>query len=111
MVGQHNGPSKQTYYPNKKRVDRGRGFKRISDLTVEVYDIDMAAWLLMNRVNIVNACKDGREAVVTFQDPLEDDRIAKLSIDWLNSEAAKFANAVRSIKKICFSTGRQRGQR
>jgi hypothetical protein len=95
----------------RKPVDRGRGFKRVGDY-VEVYDIDLAAWLHMNNVPIANAYKrEKRETVITFLDPKTDDKIAQLSVGWLNSESAKFAGAVRQIKKICFSTYNQRGSR
>jgi hypothetical protein len=95
-------------YKGNRKVDRGRGYKRISPQYVEVYDIDIAAWLHMNGVAIADAWKTGRESVITFFDPESEDRIATLTVNWLNSEAARFASAVRQIKKVCLSTGRQR---
>jgi hypothetical protein len=62
----------------------------------------------MNGVPIADAFKQGRESVITFYDPDSQNTIEKLTVDWLNSESAKFASAVRQIKKICFSTDRQR---
>ena len=91
----------------RKHVDRGRGFVRVDDKHVDVYDIDFAAWLLLSGLGISEAYKNGREAVVTFYDPKEEDRVDKLAVDFLNSESARFANAVRQIKKICFSTGKK----
>lgn len=91
-----------------KRIDRGRGFKRIGPKHVEVYDIDIAAWLHMNGVAIAEAYKAGRESVITFYDPEDENTVSKLTVGWLNSEAAKFASAVRQIKKVCLSTGQQR---
>ena len=107
-----NGPtnkprSEYRQYPHKK-IDRGRGYKRIDSKHVEVYDIDMASWLHMNGVAISDAYKQKRESVITFYDPESEDRISKLVVNWLNSESARFASAVRQIKKVCLSTGRQR---
>jgi hypothetical protein len=65
----------------------------------------------MNNVPIVEACKTGKESKVIFYDPVQSEKIPQLSVDWLNSEAARFAGAVRQIKKVCFSTGKQRGSR
>lgn len=92
----------------RQKVDRGRGYKRVDSKHVEVYDLDMASWFHMRNVPISDACKTGREIVITFYDPEDEDKISKLSIDWLNSEAAMFASAVRQMKKVCWSTGRQR---
>jgi len=105
----------QPYYKHnqsgkRRPVDRGRGFKRVSDDHVEVYDIDMAAWLHMNNVAIAKAFKIGKESVITFLDPVQEERIDELSIDWLNSEAAKFASCVRQIKKVCLATKNRRGR-
>jgi hypothetical protein len=68
----------------------------------------MAAWLHLNGVAISEAYKVGRESIITFYDPQDADVISKLAVDWLNSEAAKFAGAVRQIKKVCLSTGKYR---
>ena len=91
-----------------KRIDRGRGFKRTGPSHVEVYDIDLAAWVHLNGVAIADAFKIGRESVITFYDPEEKNEVSALTIEWLNSEAARFASAVRQIKKVCLSTGRKR---
>jgi hypothetical protein len=88
-------------------VDRGRGSKRVDATRVEVYDIDIAAWLHLNKVPIVEAQKAGRETVVTFYDPQDQNRIPDLMVTWLNSEAARFASAVRQIKKVSYSTERR----
>lgn len=101
-------PGKQHSRGGNKRIDRGRGYKRLDDKHVEVYDIDMAAWLHMNGVAIADAHKVGRESIIKFFDPTSEDRISKLTINWLNSESARFASAVRQIKKVCLSTARYR---
>lgn len=90
----------------KKRVDRGRGYKRVSSSHVEVMDLDLAAYIHMNNVPIVAAEKNGREVVVVFLDPDDNNKVDALATDWLNSEAAKFANCLRSLKKVAFSSYR-----
>jgi hypothetical protein len=94
--------------PQGRRIDRGRGYKRVGSSHVEVYDIDLAAWLHLKGVAIADAYKVNRESVITFFDPKDEDQISKLVVDWLNSEAANFASAVRQIKKVCLSTDRNR---
>lgn len=89
-----------------RRVDRGRGYKRVSGSHVEVYDLDMAAYVHMRNIPIVEASKTGREIVVVFLDPVEKNLVDKIATEWLNSEAAKFANCLRSLKKVALSTER-----
>ena len=92
--------------PEHRRIDRGRTYKRIDSNYVEVYDLDTAAWLLIKGVAVSETKKvTNREIVVTFYD--KEDQIPRLVIDFLNSEASKFANAVRSIKKACWSSNRR----
>lgn len=88
-----------------RRIDRGRGFKRVSASRVEVYDLDIAAWLHHKRIPIADAYKSGREVFVTFHDPEDEDQIAKLMVDWLNSESASFASSQRQLKKVIWATG------
>ena len=90
------------------RVDRGRGYKRVSDSHVEVYDLDMAAYIHMNHVPIAEASKIGKEIIIVFLDPTDKDRVHALTMDWLNSESAKFANCLRSLKKVALSSQRTR---
>lgn len=78
-------------------------------------DLDLAAWVHMHGVPIVEALRYGHETIVTFYDPEPTDgtpgAIDKLAIKWLNSEAAKFASHVRQMKKVAFSTARYRSPR
>lgn len=90
------------------RFDSGRGYKRVSPNHVEVYDLDMAAWLHLHTIPIAEAFKSGRATIIVFLDPEDQDRINTLAVDWLNSEAAKFASAVRQLKKVTFATQRER---
>lgn len=89
-------------------MDRGRGFKRVSSTQVEVYDLDMAAYVHMNHVPIAEATKVGHATLFVFFDPEEEDRVNKFITQWLNSESAKFANHVRNLKKVAFSSQRSR---
>ena len=98
----------------RDRVDRGRGYRRVSATHVEVYDLDLAAWVHMHGVAIYEATRFGPELVVTFYDPSPengDGEVDRYAIRWLNSEAAKFAGHVRQLKKIALSTGRYRPAR
>lgn len=94
-----------------RKIDRGRGYKRVDASRVEVYDLDIAAWLHFQKVPIADAYKSGREVFVTFHDPETEDRIAKLMVDWLNSESAAFASSQRQLKKVIWATGRERPPR
>jgi hypothetical protein len=89
-----------------RRIDRGRGYKRVGDNRVEVYDLDCAAYFDLKGVAIADAFKVGRDTIIVFYDP--EDRIGQLAVDWLNSEASQFASRVRQLKKICYSTARSR---
>ncbi len=89
-------------------MDRGRGFRRVSPTHVEVYDLDMAAYVHMNGVAIVEATKVGYNTLFVFFDPEDEDQVNKLVTTWLNSESAKFANHVRNLKKVAFSSQRAR---
>ena len=88
------------------RVDRGRGYRRVTESRVEVYDIDLAAWLHMRNLPIAEAFKHGRESIIIFYDP--ESKLHGLAIEFLNSESARFASAVRQIKKVCLATGNDR---
>lgn len=89
-------------------MDRGRGFKRISPTQVEVYDLDMAAYVHMHGVAIAEATKVGHATLFVFHDPEAEDQVNKHITQWLNSESAKFANHVRNLKKVAFSSQRSR---
>jgi hypothetical protein len=93
--------------PDNRKIDRGRTYKCTDSGHVEVYDLDTAAWLLMKGVPVAEARKlNHREIIVVFYD--KDNRIPQLVIDFLNSESNTFANAIRSLKKACWSSERQR---
>lgn len=85
------------------RVDRGKGFRRVGPARVEVYDLDMAAWFLLQNLPVADVMTNGREFVITFHDPEEENRVATLSTGWLNSEASRFSAALRQLKKVTIS--------
>lgn len=92
-------------------MDRGRGFKRVSSTHVEVYDLDMAAYVHMHNVPIAEATRVGNATLFVFLDPEEDNRVDKLVTQWLNSESARYANHVRNLKKVAFSSYRNQPRR
>lgn len=86
------------------RVDRGRGYKVLEDFTVEVYDLDLAAYLSMKDLPLAQSERYGREFIFKFFDPTL--RISKLAIEYVNSESARFADAQRRLKKVIISRPR-----
>jgi len=87
------------------RVDRSRGWSVIGNNKVEVYDLDLASYLSMRDLPLAESYRDEREFMFRFLDP--DNRVEQLAIDFVNSESAKFASAVRRIKKITLSQPRK----
>lgn len=83
--------------------DRSRSFSLVENHRVEVTDLDFASYLFMKGVVVVDIVRVGgpMDHKITFLD--EESRISALSIEWLNSESAKFAMAQRALKKTCRS--------
>jgi hypothetical protein len=88
-------------------IDRGRGYQSSGSGRADVYDLDFAAYLLLRNVPLAEATRSGREFTFVFQDP--EGLIAKLSVEYMNSESARFADAVRRLKKVVFSQPGSRG--
>ncbi len=65
-------------------------------------DLPIAAWLKIKGLKLVKAEKNTRgHFVFEFDDP---NAIAhKLSIDFVNSECAKFDNEIRNLKKLLYN--------
>lgn len=82
----------------KPVVDRSRSYRSDENGLVEVFDLDFAAFLLMNGVALAESYRDGREFMFKFLD--SNNRIKELSINFANSESAKFADCVRRLKKV-----------
>lgn len=79
-------------------ADRSRSYRRLDPDHVLVTDLDTAAWLVMNDTPVAEAVQTRPgQYEITFLD--RDDRVSKLVVAFLNSEALRFANAIRSLKK------------
>jgi hypothetical protein len=80
-------------------------YARLDQNTVAVQDLDFAAYCryrgLVGGDAICTAGRDGapRRYLIRFHDP--DDRVRRLGVDYLNSEAAQHADLVRRYKRIC----------
>jgi hypothetical protein len=84
-----------------RRLDRGRGYRPIENHEVEVYDLDLAAYLSMVGLPLAESIRYEREFVFRFLDTA--DRVGALAIDYVNSESARFADAQRRLKKVVIS--------
>jgi len=93
----------------QRKTRGGLNFRVVGD-SVEVYELDFAAYCLMRELPIADLVEEkdrqngrkSREAqfnyfIFHFADP--DKRIVQLSLDYANSESAKFADCVRRLKK------------
>ena len=90
--------------PKLARVDRSRVFTvlNVDRRAIRVSDLDFAAYLLGHQLALIDACRVGdRESVFDFYDP--DGRITELSMAYMNSAEARFADCVRRLKKASYS--------
>lgn len=85
-----------------RRPDRGRGYRPIENNEVEVYDLDLAAYLSMCGLPLAESLRLEREFIFRFLD--KENRIGALAIDYVNSESARFADAQRRLKKVVISS-------
>jgi hypothetical protein len=97
--GSGNGPS----MIRSMRIDRGRAYQEVDKDQIVLWDLDLAAWLLVNGMGVVDIWREGAEFRLVFWDP--EHRIRELHIEFLNSICAKFATAVKQIKKAAHSVG------
>ncbi len=65
----------------------------------ETRDLALAAYWKMRGLVIVRATRRGKEFEFLFHDP--DGRADELAMEFANSEAQRFDNEVRAIKKLC----------
>jgi hypothetical protein len=85
-------------------IDRGRSYKELEgSSSVDIYDLDFAAYLLMRGVALAEAFRNGREFLFRFYDP--ESQIPKLSVEFTNSESARFGESCRRLKKVVYSVG------
>lgn len=68
---------------------------------VEVYDLDLAAYLSMRDIPLAESYRYDREFIFRFLDP--ENKINALTIEYVNSESARFADAQRRLKKVIIS--------
>jgi hypothetical protein len=95
--------------PKEVHVSRLRVLERNGNF-VEVTDLDTAAFLHQRGVAVSTAVRVGKSMhVITMYDPLkagmETGRAEELAIEFINSEAALFADAVRRLKKVIHRFG------
>lgn len=100
--------------PRPRRINRALAYKVCEGDEVEVYDLDFAAYCLMQGMLIGDMVESdpppsrgrrGRGPVqflFLFKDP--DGQIGQLSVDYTNSESARHADAVRRMKKAVRSS-------
>ena len=71
-------------------------------------DMSMAAWMFQNGIKIasIEGLERRNEFEFRFKDP--EERCKELSIDFLNSEAHKFDQSMRTLKKMCFGRNNNR---
>ncbi len=98
----------------RRRVHRGRHYNLIEGgQRAEVTDFDFAAYLNMQGVPLVDAVRvNDRECIFTFVNQKTDEApegaVKQASIKFANSEAARFADALRRMKKTIYSAKYQR---
>lgn len=87
------------------RVDRGRSYQQGPDGTIAVWDLDLAAFLLLNNVPLVNAWRDGSEFRIVYK--TDEDAVRQLHVKFLQSEAGRFATVLKMLKKTVVSIGQR----
>jgi hypothetical protein len=67
---------------------------------VEVYDLDFAAYCSMEGLQLKEMLEDGRiRGRYKFVFSCSEDEVVRMSLVYTNSPCAKFADAVRRLKK------------
>jgi len=71
--------------------------------TFETSDIGVAAYIMMKGLKLISASRDSRGRFkFIFDDPTKIGN--KLSVDFVNSEAAKFDAHIKNLKNILYKT-------
>jgi len=65
---------------------------------VKIYQLPLAGWLYMKDITLVDCWEDDRSSVFLFDDP--ECKTKQMEIDFLNSEAHKHDQAVRTLKNL-----------
>jgi hypothetical protein len=69
----------------------------------ETSDIGVAAYVMMKGLKLISASRDHRGKFrFAFEDPKQQGQ--KLSVDFVNSEAAKFDAHIKNLKNILYKT-------
>ena len=89
-------------------------YKVLPENKTEVYDLDFAGYCVMRDVEIVDMIKtrsggNGRPDQYLFLFHDKGEEIARLSVEYTNSESAKHADCVRRIKKAIRSVRPREG--
>jgi hypothetical protein len=84
-------------------------YKAFEDSTIEIYDLDFAAYCLMEGLPIAdmveeNPKRNGQPPRYLFRFQGDKETINTLSVRYTNSDCAKFADCVRRLKKAIRST-------
>ncbi len=71
--------------------------------TFQTSDIGVAAYIMMRGLKLKSATRDNRgRFLFVFEDP--DDKGQKLSVDFVNSEAALFDAHIKNLKNILYKS-------
>ena len=100
--------------PKRRKVNRSLAYKVRGHGEVEVYDLDFASYCLMRNLPIADMVEEdskNRRGPIQYLFLFQDDEgvIGTLSVDYTNSESAKFADSVRRLKKAIRSTRLREG--
>jgi len=86
-------------------------YRAHSDGTIEIYDLDFAAYCLLRDLAIADMVEEGNRRpsrfIFTFHGTKE--QIQQLAVEYTNSDCAKFADSVRRLKKAIRSTSMREG--
>lgn len=82
----------------RPRSGHRRLYELVDDDTVDVYDFDMAAYMLFLNFAFVSIYRDRKEYVVTYKIP-SDFSFERFVEQWLNSESSRFASCQRQLRK------------
>lgn len=89
--------------------EQALSYRERPDGTVEIFDLDFAAYCLVRGLIIADMVEEGfkrngRPPNYRFVFKAEPQDIVSASVDYTNSECARFADCVRRLKKAIRST-------
>jgi len=100
--------------PARRVSERALAYRSRDDGTVEVFDLDFAAYCLLTGLAIGDMVEEGfkhsgRPPNYRFVFKVDVKEIVAASVDYTNSESARFADCVRRLKKAIRSTYTREG--